>query len=560
MLVKTPVLISHARAIRLEGSERHLGMTQRQSALRWLILLSAFLGALGIFGSASIASAKDIYIGQNSSGAANGSDCNDAYAYAFFNNSANWGSGATQIGPGTNVHLCGTFTGAVGQTLLIAPGSGASGNPVTIVFEPGAVLTSPQWPATGAIVINGQSWITIDGGANGTIQNTLNGTSGGPCTAGPCSIQSDSRFVYITGSSSNILVKNLIASNAYVHSSATDNCCGGTAAVYFLNQNNVTVDHVTCHDSRACIDGWGNSITVSNNTFYNCADCWNYGTNAPTASVIVYGNHIYDPANWDTTSHAFHLDGIHFYPNSGTANLSGLVVYNNLFEAGGLGNTAHLSLEGGFSSPAIFNNVFNNNPAYHMPALEMWTDGGIYAITNPIIVNNTFMGGDETFGGNVDVFINDTGITGITLENNVVTGGNTLVSVNPGSSFIAINHNVYENIFADGGANQVFGYNGASYSTLTSWRAALPAATGQDSASLFDTISQIALASGGQLNHGSSAIGEGINLTSLGITALDTDRTGAPRPTTGPWDAGAFASSGATSLPAAPTGLTATVQ
>lgn len=304
----------------------------------------------------------------------------------------------------------------------------------------------------------------------------------------------------------------------------------------------------------------GNSITVSNNTLYNCADCWNYGTNVPTSNVVVYGNHIYSPVNWNTTSNAFHLDGIHFYPNSGTANLNGLVVYNNLFEGGGVNNTAHLSLEGGFTSPKIFNNVFNNNPNYHMPSLQMWTDGGAYAITNPIIVNNTFLGGDETFGGNVDVFANDTAITGITLENNVVTGGNTLVSVNPGSSFAAINNNVYENIVVDGGANQPFGYNGASYSTLSSWRAALPAATGQDSASLFDTISQIALASDGHLNAGSPAIGKGINLTSLGIIALDTDRTGVPRPTTGPWDAGAYASSSTTSAPAPPTNLTVTVQ
>ncbi len=57
------------------------------------------------------ASASSIYIAQSAAGAANGADCADAFAVAFFNNSANWGGGGNQIGAGTTVHLCGTFAG-----------------------------------------------------------------------------------------------------------------------------------------------------------------------------------------------------------------------------------------------------------------------------------------------------------------------------------------------------------------------------------------------------------------------------------------------------------------
>jgi hypothetical protein len=56
----------------------------------------------------------------------------------------------------------------------------------------------------------------------------------------------------------------------------------------------------------------------------------------------------------------------------------------------------------------------------------------------------------------------------------------------------------------------------------------------------------------------SSAIAYGPNLTSLGVTLLDTDMAGNLRPPTGNWDDGAFMYiSGA---PAPPTGLTAIVQ
>jgi hypothetical protein len=56
----------------------------------------------------------------------------------------------------------------------------------------------------------------------------------------------------------------------------------------------------------------------------------------------------------------------------------------------------------------------------------------------------------------------------------------------------------------------------------------------------------------------SSAIGLGENLTNLGITALNSDKAGNPRPSTGPWDIGAYeyVPGGDTTAPAAPTGLT----
>src|ERR1700694_5707903 len=94
-----------------------------------------FLAGLGVLMRASPAHASDIYIAQNSTGAGNGVGCADARSVAWFNNSTSWGTAANQIGPGTTVHLCNTFTGAAGSTMLTVQGSGSSGNPITIKFE-----------------------------------------------------------------------------------------------------------------------------------------------------------------------------------------------------------------------------------------------------------------------------------------------------------------------------------------------------------------------------------------------------------------------------------------
>jgi len=73
------------------------------------------------------ANAKDFYIGAKQAGTGTGTGCSTAKPYAWFNNTASWGSGTTQISPGTTVHLCGTFTGTAGQQLLLVRGNGKHG-------------------------------------------------------------------------------------------------------------------------------------------------------------------------------------------------------------------------------------------------------------------------------------------------------------------------------------------------------------------------------------------------------------------------------------------------
>src|SRR5579872_2267748 len=129
-------------------------MEERVNGARKLLLAVMF-----VFCAVGFSAAGDIYIAQNATGANTGADCADAHAASWFNSSSNWGSGSGKIGPGTTVHLCGTFT-----SQMVGHGSGSSSSPITIHFESGAKISVPYCPTNGCMNLNGLSWITVDGG------------------------------------------------------------------------------------------------------------------------------------------------------------------------------------------------------------------------------------------------------------------------------------------------------------------------------------------------------------------------------------------------------------
>ncbi len=69
---------------------------------------------------ASPITAKTIFVSQNPTGAGTGVDCSNALPISFVNNPANWGTGTTQIGPGSTVSMCGAITGGVGMMFPVA--------------------------------------------------------------------------------------------------------------------------------------------------------------------------------------------------------------------------------------------------------------------------------------------------------------------------------------------------------------------------------------------------------------------------------------------------------
>lgn len=177
-------------------------------------------------------------------------------------------------------------------------------------------------------------------------------------------------------------------------------------------------------------------------------------------------------------------------------------------------------------------------------------------LTGIVAANNTIIGGNNGFGNGSCLYAE--GVTGATIENNLLSNCPVLMWGVNGSTYTALNNNVYQNSplsnsWQIGGSA---GGGGSVYSSLASWQSAT-GAEGNSKA----TSGSLNLSPTFQPLSGSLAIGAGANLTSLGITALDTAKGGTPRPASGAWDAGAYAfNSGTSSAPAPPTNLKAVAQ
>src|ERR1019366_1555937 len=123
-----------------------------------------------------------VHVAPTAAGGNTGLDCADAKAISYVNSSANWSATPTgiQIGPGVTVQFCtGTYTGTNGQAIVTTQGNGLSTAPVILLFDAGALFqagylgTMPGGcpSCLGGITV-ANSYIIVDGGSNGTIQNT----------------------------------------------------------------------------------------------------------------------------------------------------------------------------------------------------------------------------------------------------------------------------------------------------------------------------------------------------------------------------------------------------
>jgi hypothetical protein len=493
------------------------------------------------------ARANDIYIAQNATGLYTGQNCANAYAYTFFNTSSNWGTGANQIGPGTTVHLCGTLTGAAGSTLLTFQGSGASGSPITLHFEFGAILQAPYFAggyqnAAGAIVVSGKNYITVDGGTNGLIQNTDNGSV--------LDYQQASTGINIQAAN-NIEVKNLSLLNLYVRSDVQNEVQPAALGVSVIGASaNILVHNLVLSwadvgfqivypagSTMSNVQIYANTVTHTG----TAVAAGESNTNAALAGLSIYNNDFSGGSDWWDPNDNYHLNHIHLWSVATGTSVTNVQVYNNYLHGDFGGDlygpghqTGSVFMEG---SPGTLSGYVYNN-------LITQTNLGDYASNGLIVLgavsvgvyNNTLIGNGAA-GIGVDFW---SGYSG-TANNNSISDSGYYMYAQPGSS-PTIDYNNYYN----GAAWR----NGSSlYPTMAAWQAAGFDAHGSMgnpnlSAAYLPTSSSSAL------------IRSGANLTRLGVAALDSDRSGVARPPTGNWDIGAYEFSGG---PSAPTGLTTSV-
>jgi len=529
----------------------------------------------------------------------NGADAADACPLAWLNSFANWGPGANHVAPGATVHLVGAFTNA-----LTVAGSGTAGRPVTLYFETGANFTTGCWPASGAIALNGQSNIIIDGGLNGIIQNTSNGTG--------LTTQNDSIGILGNGNSGGevnfITIQNLTVTNIYNRiAGSSDPIAAGTCIE--VSGSSITISNCNVSDGSSAIEysGPGPGDTVKSNIFIlnNRILNWDHGiemgigtsqstnANCLLTNVVIAGNYLDHADHWDGFQANFHMDGIIIYNRTTdpTVVINRLVIRNNTFGS----------------------NIMSANTDNHgaTAAIACYLDGPSTQQQNVFIFNNLFQSGSASnYWANT--FANGSG-------SNVWVVNNTGIGVSDGFSICGVECHNYNNIFAGGGGETMTGIYGSQVgftipvsaatnlwvmtnylNTLWSDYNVFPASPGlipvfglqleQYMAGGMMWLAGIIYPFANWQNYGTAywsdtnqqawvsmhcdphsmaslptfvpgtyipgandtvARGKGTNLTWLGIT---NDFNGNPRPATGAWDVGAFvASSTSNGIAAVPT-------
>jgi hypothetical protein len=532
--------------------------------------------AVGFGTSCGAALANDVYIAQTSAGSANGNSCGNAYAVSYFNASGNWGSGASQIGPGTVVHLCGTIT-----TNLTVNGSGSAGSVIEILFESGANITQPTCNGS-CLNLGSYGYILVDGGAskpcgwnvatnasegicNGFIQNTANGQ--GQANNNP------DIGIYVGGS--NIEIRNIGIYNMWVPSGGSNSQPSNDPTCLQLDQTGTAAfsfhDSV-CHDAA---DGFNNvhessssGYSIYNNYVYDINHAIGGAADGTTSNVNIYGNRFSNFAVWLPIT-SYHHDGIYLWCDAFTnacGTLSNWNVYNNLWNGTfGTGVTSYFYIDNTLATNNV--NVFNNVFA---PSDAQSVGGSGYTAMYPAgssnynLYNNSYVIQNGSAVGCHEGGSNGSALT-IQFENNLFQNCPGAVVAYTPITYSPVNYNVYATCASSSGSNcWYFNHAEVGFST---WQSD----AGGEGKSVYYASTNANLNTNYVPQSGSVAIGAGTNLYNVcngqpnpGLGALCYDAAGNPRPSSGAWTVGAYSSPGGSSTgsnpPAVPTNLIATAQ
>lgn len=484
--------------------------------------------------------AEDIYIAQASAGANSGANCSNARSVSWFNTSGNWANPkqSGQLGPGDTAHLCGTLT-----TPLTTQASGNSRSPITILFESGAMFSASTWSTgTGAITIN-KNYITLDGGTNGIIQATRNGTT---AAFGGTNINNNSIYgVYIMGAS-YITVQNLSIKTIYNRLANSTDCMTGSRGIQVDgNSNNLTINKNSVGDAEKGVQvilSNTSNITVSNNIVSNSGLGVNVApgnTSSTGTNINIFGNIVTGGSGWDgtfdlncqingcnssclTDTHV-HQDGIYVFSQGATGWVNGVNIYSNYLQDFGTHSTAHIFISDiGVESAIIYNNVLVNT------GLNYAANGMITIDATPSvrIYNNTLVGNYPTQNNN-GIYLNSMNSTepqNVDIKNNIILSVSTYIGWATGSTFTS----GYNNFF-NGSASPFYDSSNVFHTFL--WWVGQTFAVNETSVNpQLNSSYKFTSSSPGIL------ITNGANLSGI----FKVDYAGGSRPPSGGWSVGAY--------------------
>jgi len=444
----------------------------------------------------------------------------------------------------TNIACAGgvaTVTGpaAFGYTLPNEPPLTISGNSVSAYNTSVMVTGDNETAKTFTFTPSGGCAGTGTGGSVGVICPSGSYCSG---TAGTNMIDT------ATSGGSGWEIRNLQIGSYYIRVSLNDNY-GSVTPPY---NNNIYMQGcngcvTTIHDnymaagsiSYVPASSGDNGLVIYNNSLLGGGDeivIAGSGSSNNIAGWTIHDNVFADQGIADTIGCGFHTDGIHAWALSG-ATATGEVFYNNWFTGNSGGcQTGAIFMEGNHSNVTLYNNVIDT--------MYTQANNGLMGVNGPgpfTLVNNTILGQND---GDICLQIGspNTGPIVSRLENNIVAGCSTVVLVQASPSISNWDYNAY----STGGYN--IGGTGENW-IGGGWQSACSC----DSHGQWQSaLSGLNLGANGYQNSGSPVIGAGINLTSLLITALDSDttlgdtRTSHARPGgSTAWDEGAYQFAGA---------------
>lgn len=455
----------------------------------------------------SLLHAKDLYVAQTAAGEHVGSSCANALSVAWLNDPAHWRRGPRDVAAGDTVHLCGTIT-----TPLRPYGDGDARAPITIFFERYAKISAPTlWDASlkigSGIDLNGRHYFVVDGGSNGVIEATSNGTPG-------THQHSDNLTGISTNRAGNITIRRVSILGMYARTPGSNDAnkygCGtwGTSMTGANIFENNRVQDANCGVQWSTRRSTGGTMIVRGNAMSRVS--WGFASGGEgIVHLKFYGNDLSDGYVWSgriaTGDGHFHNDPFHIWISDPATSFPDLVIFDNRIHGSWGDNTT-----GGFyfecngtaeSCPAIiYNNIvdtttgFTNGAIALKHAEDVKIFNNVFASPgNAIHIENSRWGDPATPSRLVDV------------KNNLFYAVGVPLTASGTSSFGTISHNAYWKTSAGKDNHPTKGNPRVDAATF------IP-------------------------QPGSPLIGSGLDLSSY----FNLDRRGAMRPQGRGWDIGAF--------------------